>query len=312
MMKTMIESAVAALFENYEKTPQLSDFQEEIIANLMERVRDLTKHGMSEEKAVGKALAELGDVTGIADAIGKQKRQEAIGDFYLSNKPLDRGHAMGYSIAGAVLLVGLILAFVIGARSGVLGKALLIFLPFGLISVCAFTYLGLTQDTRTHFPMSKKRSILYTVATGLTLGGALLGGAMVFFQTHFTELTMENILERKIQSISLLTAPTSAILLLLIVPGLAMLIYLILTQEKRFKPWVLEQNRKYAEQYADAFEGRNGERFGLMSGFIWILAIAVFVLLGFTIGWHPAWVVFLFAMAAEMLLLVVTSGRKKG
>ena len=113
-MKQRIEAAVNAIFENYEDTPQLRDFREEITMNLLERVRDLTKKGMDETEAAGRALSELGDVTGIADSIGKQRRQEAIGDFYLSRRPVDRRHAIGYSVAGTLLVLGFVTAFLLG------------------------------------------------------------------------------------------------------------------------------------------------------------------------------------------------------
>lgn len=302
-MKTTIETAVAALFENYGQTPQLRDFQEEITMNLMERARDLMKGGLGEAEAVGKALAELGDITEIADSIGRAKRQEAIGEFYLSHKPLDHAHAVGYAVAAAAFILGAVGAFMLGFR-GHAGHAVLAFAPFGLASVCAFVYLGLTQDTRAHYPMPKKRAVLFMSAAGLLFSGVTLGATLMFWDAGFIG-SFSDLLNLKIEV--LFTARGIAVLLGLILPGVAWLAYLILTQEKRFKPWVLEQNK----QYMEAFAGGNAGRFGLFSAFLWTLAAAVFVLLGFTVGWHPAWVVFLFGAAAEMLLLAVMFRKKE-
>jgi 4-hydroxybenzoate polyprenyltransferase len=295
-MKQRIEAAVSAIFENYEDTPQLQDFREEISMNLLERVRDLTKKGMDESEATGKALSELGDITEVADAIGKQKRQEAIGDYFFPKAPLDRKHAVGYSAAAALLVLGLVSVFLVSHQHVSLGQLLLVFLPFSLPSACGFVYLGLTQETRAHYPLRGKRAALFCLAAGLMFTGAVLGASILFQGTPLTEVTIQNLAWIKAESLSVHMLPSLLVLLLLILPGAGMLGYLVLTQEKRYKPWLVEQIRLSATVY--------GERFGLVCAAIWTFAFALFVLLGFLIGWHPAWIVFLFAIATQMLVMV--------
>ena len=306
-MKQSIEAAVAAIFEDYQDSPQLRDFREEITTNLLERVRDLIGKGTSEAEAVGRALAELGDITEIAEGIGRQKRKEAIGDFYFSKKPLDRKHAVGYPVAAALLVLGLVVAFIFSYQSGSLGHTLVTLLPFGLAAGCAFVYLGLTQDTRAHYPMKGKRAALFSLAAGLMLTGAFLGGAALFWNINITELSQESLIELKAARLSLLPLPSLLVLLVLVLPGGGMLAYLTLTQEKRLKPWVREQMQRSADIYHDVYD----ERFGLACGAIWTFAIAMFVLLGFLIGWHPAWVVFLFAIAVQLLVMVFIHKKAK-
>jgi hypothetical protein len=43
-------------------------------------------------------------------------------------------------------------------------------------------------------------------------------------------------------------------------------------------------------------------RFGLFSGAIWIFAIGLFILLGFLIGFKFSWLVFVFAVAIQLLV----------
>ncbi|MCL1882576.1 MAG: permease prefix domain 1-containing protein [Defluviitaleaceae bacterium] len=69
---------VERLFADYENTPEIIDFKEEISANLAANIRGLISKGLSEEQAFDKATAELGDITDIADSVGKKKRNEAI------------------------------------------------------------------------------------------------------------------------------------------------------------------------------------------------------------------------------------------
>jgi len=50
-----------------------------------------------------------------------------------------------------------------------------------------------------------------------------------------------------------------------------------------------------------------GESFGLLSGALWICAIARLVLLGMLVNWRIPWVVFLFAVAAQCLVQYFTA-----
>ncbi|MDR1862669.1 MAG: hypothetical protein LBQ67_01990, partial [Treponema sp.] len=82
---------------------------------------------------------------------------------------------------------------------------------------------------------------------------------------------------------------------------LGLLVFLCLTEKNRLKPWAM---KNYAEEI------RNGEflspagaaRFGLFSGAVWIFAAGLFGLLGFLIGFKFSWIVFVFALAAQLVI----------
>ena len=48
---------VGRLFADYEDTPEIKDFKEEITANLTERVKELVSKGLDDESAFEKAAA---------------------------------------------------------------------------------------------------------------------------------------------------------------------------------------------------------------------------------------------------------------
>lgn len=82
-MNITIKKYVDDLFHGYEETPELRDFKEEITSNLHARISNLEEKGMQSNDAFTKAVAELGDITTIADEISKQKRNELIGEMYI-------------------------------------------------------------------------------------------------------------------------------------------------------------------------------------------------------------------------------------
>ena len=91
--------------------------------------------------------------------------------------------------------------------------------------------------------MGARRAARFSLAAGLLFCGALLGGAIIFWNTSFGELSIHNLAWLKAERISLMAVPSMAVLLCLILPGCTMLGYLALTQESRLKPWILEQIR---------------------------------------------------------------------
>ncbi|MDR1580821.1 MAG: permease prefix domain 1-containing protein, partial [Synergistaceae bacterium] len=77
---------IDGLFANYEETPALADFKEELRGNLDERIKNLVKKGMSEQEAFHKATAELGDISALADEISLKKKQEVYEDMYMGTR----------------------------------------------------------------------------------------------------------------------------------------------------------------------------------------------------------------------------------
>ena len=111
-MDVKVQVYIDRLFRDYEDTPELKDFKEEIAINLQERIKEFKNQSESDEKAFEKAAAELGDITKIADQISRQKRKEVIDQMYVHSRiQVDKKHAVGYAAAGAIALFAIISAF---------------------------------------------------------------------------------------------------------------------------------------------------------------------------------------------------------
>jgi hypothetical protein len=81
------------------------------------------------------------------------------------------------------------------------------------------------------------------------------------------------------------------------------LVFLVLTEKDRLKPWAQEQRNEAVKREYEMFsDPAVAARFGLFSGAIWIFAFGFFVLLGFIIGFKFSWIVFLFAIAVQLLI----------
>lgn len=291
-MKT--QEYIDGLFQDYEDTPELRDLKEEIAINLQERVEEFQRKGFSPEAAFEKAVAELGDVTAIADhQISREKRNEVIGRMYLHSKtPLSKRQAIGYVVSGGVILFGLIVVFITYYATGEVFKGMAALIPFIPLPGAALVYLGLTQETARNMPMSRKRALIYGLVTLITLFG-LTTAVMLYF--------MEN---QDMQAVLGTLIP-------FVIPGLCLLAFLLLTETKRHKPWVAEEEKLWLEHYAKQYgDLRRVEQRGLLSGALWLFAIGLFVALGFAIGFKYSWIVFLFAVAGELLIEFRT--RSKG
>lgn len=280
-----IEVYVDRLFQDYEDTQELRDFKEEIIINLQERIKELENKGLSPEEAFDKAVAELGDITAIADQISKQKRKEIIGQMYVGQKvPMDMLHAVGFVVCGGAVLFGVLAALVVYASNGRLSDAIASVLPFLSIPAAGLVFLWLTQETPREYPMAWQRAAVYALA-----GGAVVFGLVTACMLYFMEgIRLEAVF---------------GTMMMFVLPGLCVGAFLFLTEKDRRKPWAVEEERIWAEYYRKKYgEPAQQEQRGLLSGALWIFTAAVFVVLGFTIGFNYAWVVFLFALAGELLI----------
>lgn len=282
-MNSQIQKYVDNLFLGYEESRELADFKEEIKINLMDRIEDLKNNGMTEEEAFTKAVAELGDITSVADDISKKKRNEVIGQMYIHSKTeIGMKHAVGYVVAGGALLFGIIVGFISYFATGAVSQGVSSLLPFLVLSGAVFVFLGLTQETASHFPMSWVRALIYAAATGLLLFG-LTTSAVLYFMDN---LEMHAVI---------------GTFLPFVVPGLGILAFLMLTEKKRQKPWVLEEQKIFMEHYAARDPHRTAQG-GLLSGALWIFAIAMVILAGFKLGFIYAIVVFLLAISLQLII----------
>jgi MFS family permease len=283
------EVYVDRLFVDYEDTLEIRDFKEEIAGNLKERVKELISKGLDEVAAFDKATIELGDITAIADDIGKKKRNEAIGQMYIKAKvPMTSRTAGGLAAASGLLLlaVGLALISFFGESSGVAyyySAAVLLSVACG-----AYAYFGLTQETAAHYAMGKRRALAY----GVVCLAAFLGAGLAVVSFLFNGFDMS-------LTVGIKTA--------FILPAICALIFLIATEPKRQKPWLKAMVEREIEKsfvlHRDMVDPAKAAKFGVASSGLWALAVALFLALGFIFSWRFAWLVFPFALAIQVFMI---------
>lgn len=293
-MDMKVQVYIDRLFQDYEDTPELKDFKEEIAINLQERIKEFKSKGDSADQAFDKASAELGDITEIADQISRQKRKEVIDKMYVHSKiPIDKKHAAGYVIAGAIALFAIISAFTTYFSTGDISTGVSVLSVFISISTAMFVFLGLTQETDSDFPMKWKRALVYGISSAAVAFGVCISATLYFMKG----MVLESV---------------SGSLIPFVIPGLCVLVFLLLTEKDRHKPWVLEREKVWRENHAKVYKDpKVMEQRGLLSGALWLFAAALFVVFGFVIGFKYSWVVFLFAVAGEVLIEFWMSSRSK-
>jgi hypothetical protein len=300
---------IDSLFKDYDQTPALSEFKEELQSNLDEKIASLVKKGMTNDEAFKKATAELGDISALADEISLKKKQEVFEERYMDVRTYMKApRVVGYIIFGVTFLFGILVGLIVyfstsgydiaphlpeyfraqmpeGMRNDLAGVFASL-LPFITAAIAGFTFLGLTQETASLEPMKKKRATLYAVGSGLIVFGIILF-PVVYFGGG-----------KRYGMIGALGT-----LIPFVLSGIGLLAFLMLTEKDRRKPWVIshyaEDVKKSLEMFSDPV---TATRFGLFSGAIWIFAFGLFFLLGFTVGFKFSWMVFVFAIAAELLV----------
>jgi hypothetical protein len=297
---------VDSLFEGYEETASLADFKEELQGNLDAKVESMVKKGMSREDAFAKASSELGDVSAIADDLSLKRKTAVFEEVYMDvRKYMTTGRIIAYVVFSVVALFGIIVAAIAYfaskevvqnpniAIAALFGSAM----PFLVVAVAGFTFLGVTQETASMYPMSKKRAFFYALAVAFLDFGLFLM-PLVYFGIQISNGITGNIFGFNLTTVSV-AAPTIPFIL----PGVAILIFLGLSEKDRRKPWAKGFHGKAVYQQTAMFKDSQTEmRFGLFSGAIWLFAFGLFVLLGITISFWVSWTVFVFAVAFQLLL----------
>ncbi|MCL2520267.1 MAG: permease prefix domain 1-containing protein [Spirochaetaceae bacterium] len=336
------QAFVNSLFEGYEETVALTDFKEELLANLNAKIENLMKKGLDEKTAFEKATTELGDVSALADELSLKKRNEILQEVYMGiQQYMSKSRVAGYIAFGALLLLGAAIGATVFFATRSTGFPAMLsltamfgsILPFITVTVAGFTWLGMTQETATAFPASKKRAAWYAAAAAL-IAFAIFTMPVTFFGTmsaietgeRFTSEVAPYMQERfaeRFRSHSHLPltfeqgVPTAIALIPLIgliitflLPGIGLLAFLILTEKERLKPWA--KNLYGQEQYNLIWNSPEaGVKFGMISGAIWIFAVAIFLTLGFLASWSWSWIIFIFATGLQALLPTFFMKRKE-
>jgi hypothetical protein len=304
---------VKSLFADYEETAELRDFIEEVSANMDDRIALMVKKGETEECAFEKARAELGDVSALAKEISLQKRKEVFAEQYMDIRRYMNGFRVaGYVVGGALAAFGLLSALLVyfavanytdivmtvgpdGSLvrtwpdlAGVFG----VVLPFLTASAGVFTFLGLSQETATRYPMKKKRAAWYTVAVVLMAFGILMF-PLVYFSAGMPDGLVGGL----------------AVLLPFTLAGGGILAWLLLTEKPRLKPWAVEQSKKDSAELFGS--GKMAAAFGMVTAAIWIFALGFFLLFGILFTFTLSWLAFIFALALQLVAQFVFALRGK-
>ena len=305
---------VDSLFNGYEQTEALADFKEELLANLNAKIENFIRKGLDTDAAFKKASAELGDVSSLADELSLKKRKEVFEEVYLDIRMyMPASRVAGYVVFGILAFFGIIVASIalfatrsVEFMSGTSLDLLSFFgamMPFLTAAAIGFTFLGVTQETASMLPVSRKRGAWYATAAGLIAFG-LFTTPLAYFSTKLAKDIVNDVLAQSnpIENLETLV-PAIGVLIPFVLPGVGILVFLVLTEKDRLKPWAKNLHNKAAEgEMAIWNDPAKAARFGMLSGAIWIFAAGMFIVLGFLIGFKFSWPVFIFATAFQLVV----------
>lgn len=304
MMSTSVHRLLDEAFAGIPGTPDVQDLKEEIRANLLDRVAELTSGGVAPDEAARRAVDELGDVRALVEeaegstagagspmpASPGAATSAAAAAAARQRVPVRRRYVVGVIVASVVLLLALVplvrVVLLVADQLEVDGYLPLVLAGVLLIgpAVGWIVAASLLRETVTNYGMPRRRAVSYGVASALVLTSLVSGveGYLLFMNL----------------TVSLQVAVP------LLVAGGAWLAYLLATQTNRHKPWVLELERQHA-QVGNRFEEdpAAAARFGIYTIVLWALTGVAFLVVGFSAGWQWALLPALLGVAAFMLLL---------
>ena len=304
---------VDSLFNGYEQTGALADFKEELLANLNAKIENFIRKGLDTDAAFAKASAELGDVSSLADELSLKKRKEVFEEVYMDIRMyMPARRVAGYVVFGLLAFFGITVALItlfttrsietLSGTSADLASFFGAMMPFLTAAAIGFTYLGVTQETASTFPVSRKRGAWYATAAGLICFG-LLTMPITYFSTKFAMNFVNDISDIGVFKTNPETLAVVGVLIPFVLPGIGILVFLVLTEKDRLKPWAKNLHNKVVEgEMAIWNDPVKASRFGMFSGAIWIFAAGIFIVLGFLIGFKFSWPVFIFATAFQLLV----------
>ncbi len=283
-MKTRIKNYVNDLFADIYETRQLLELKEEICSNLLEKIRDLIGDGYGENEAFNRAISDLGDMGELIEGLKGASEQKMCEDMY-ERQPLSKKHIIGYTVASAILLFGIMVSSIVYFDANDLLFTIGTFMPFLIISAGLFVYFGLTQETQYIYGMGKKRATGYSLATMVSLLGIILTAL-----TYMTGTEISGVL---------------GTFMVFVVPSVIAFIYLGLTEKNRSK---LDWGKEWIKYYSDP---KKMMVYANISGALWIFAFGATPLIGFKLGWKYAWIPFIVASGGQLIIEAIFASRKE-
>lgn len=286
-MKDRIKTHVDGLFTQIYETKQLRELKEEISANLLEKINDFIAAGVQADTAFTKAVSDLGDMSELVDSLKKVSDSKFTEDMFKA-VPLSKQHVIGYTLASAILLIGLLLGGFEYLQQQEIYTAITYLIPFILIAAPIYIYFGLTQESPVEYGMNSKRALTYSIASEVFLLGAA-ASAIEFFYGQSLKLIFITLMPFVL---------VSAIIF----------IYLGLTEKSRVKMGSTQWVEQWVSHYSDP---QIAVVRGSISGALWIFSIASFLFIGFNWGWKYSWIVLVFAVGCEPLIEAYFASKRK-
>ncbi|MFD7023177.1 permease prefix domain 1-containing protein [Promicromonospora sukumoe] len=238
-MNTSVHRLLDEAFAGLPATHDVQDLKEEIRANLLDRVAELTAGGVDADDAARRAVGELGDVRALVEdaddgsgapvAPGPGVTSAAAAAAEQRRVPPQRRYVAGIVVASVVIVLAFVpfawVTVTLAGQADVGWLLLAIWAPL-LVGPAVGWIVGasLARETATSYGMPRRRAVAYGCASALLLM-ALVVGAEGFL---------------------LFASPPMGFRLglPLLVAGGAWLAYLLATQTNRRKAWVLDGARK--------------------------------------------------------------------
>jgi hypothetical protein len=319
-----IDARLARAFAAHPADDELLDLRTELRASLVARAAELRASGRGPTAAATQALAELGDLDElVSEVYGTSRVAEAPRDTRSASRDpgvaagpdsspasavrahaeLMRRHRVRPRPAYVVRTVVLSILAAAGLVCTVLaGTGVLDWPTAAEITVCIALLAapvgvivgdGVHQETTMSFPVPGRRAAPYGAAAFLGMSGLALAGL-------FAGALVRGSSVHDASAVGLLVAA-----LVLLVTAVASFGYLGATQTNRKKPW--------ARRLLDGYQGTDrfsqdeaaAARFGIYTVVIFIAAIAVFLVLSFTIGFAWSWL----ALVAGVIVFFITLAR---
>jgi MFS family permease len=289
-------------FAGVTMTPDLQDLKEELRGSLATRAAELQAAGADASAAATTAVAELGDIREIVNAVADEGADDAVtgtsragqaGPAMALAADLVRRHRvkpapafvvrtvlLALVVAAIAVLLGLVVAQVVtGPVVTDVVLAVLLGVAVGLLVADA-----LRQETTLHFASPRRR------ATGWGISGGALGAGLGLgagFAAHP-------------EAVGVLVAA-----IVVALAGILGLVWFGVTQTNRTKPWALAMNRQAAAEDRFSQDPAAAARFGIYTVVIWVAGIALFVVLSLTVGFAWSWL----AIVATLLVFFLVLAR---
>lgn len=292
---TSVHRLLDQAFADIPLTPEAADLKEELRTGLVERAAELQASGMPEEQAAAQAVTELGDIRVLLDDDGAASAPTPVRAARPADWAVDQNLvALNKVRPRPGFVVGIVLASLVAAGA-VIGYTFIAiggsmaFLPalatvLGL-AVGWILYSSLAQETTTNHPLPRERAAAWGLAGTLSATG--LGLGLVAVPTWGDRYAVVWIVGGG----------------LLAVLGAVLFTWLGVTQTNRKKAWT--RHLSSAAVGADNFstDPALAARFGIYTGAIWVSALVVTAILGFTVGWKFSWIPFVVAWVVMMVML---------